>query len=202
MCKWKRFIYRDAILHIDPTLTPSITGKALYTIPASYISVPTAFFNDFLSAALYTCVAFAIGDDSNTPPGSGKPLTFPSSLPLPSFQSILTAQGMSALIYGLMSFLLCICFGYNGLGVSPARDLGPRFIAWWVGYGGETFSSGWWAYGPVAAGLSGALTGALVYDVFVFVGGESPVNYRWPSVREVGERVRGIKQRRGQEGEV
>ncbi|KAF2448025.1 aquaporin-like protein [Karstenula rhodostoma CBS 690.94] len=176
------FIYRDAILHIDPTLTPSITGKALYTIPATYVSVPTAFFNDFLSAALYTCVAFAIGDDSNTPPGSG----------------------MSALIYGLMSFLLCICFGYNGLGVSPARDLGPRFVAWWVGYGPETFSSGWWAYGPVAAGLSGALTGALVYDVFVFVGGESPVNYQWPSVREVGKRVTGKKRReaRGDEGEV
>ncbi|KAF9741045.1 hypothetical protein PMIN07_005596 [Paraphaeosphaeria minitans] len=179
------FIYRDAILHIDPTLTPSITGKALYTIPAPYVSVPTAFFNDFLSAALYTCVAFAIGDDSNTPPGSG----------------------MSALIYGLMSFLLCICFGYNGLGVSPARDLGPRFIAWWVGYGPETFSSGWWAYGPVAAGLSGALTGALVYDVFVFVGGESPVNYRWPSPREVKEKVREVRgkkkgEREGGHGEV
>ncbi|KAK7186560.1 aquaglyceroporin [Paraphaeosphaeria sporulosa] len=171
------FIYRDAILHIDPALTPSITGKALYTIPASYVSVPTAFFNDFLSAALYTCVAFAIGDDSNTPPGSG----------------------MSALIYGLMSFLLCICFGYNGLGVSPARDLGPRFIAWWVGYGPETFSSGWWAYGPVAAGLSGALTGALVYDVFVFVGGESPVNYRWPTPREVKDKVREVRgERKGE----
>lgn len=49
-----------------------MTGKAFYTIPQDYISVATAFFNNFLSAALYTCVAFAIGDDSNTPPGSGE----------------------------------------------------------------------------------------------------------------------------------
>ncbi|KAL1599572.1 hypothetical protein SLS60_007375 [Paraconiothyrium brasiliense] len=165
------FIYRDAIMHIDPQLTPSITGKALYTMPTSYVSVATAFFNDYLSAALYTCVAFAIGDDSNTPPGSG----------------------MSALIYGLMSFLLCICFGYNGLGVSPARDLGPRFIAWWVGYGSETFSTGWWAYGPIAAGLSGVLTGALVYDLFIFVGGESPVNYNWPSPKDLRDKSRARK---------
>jgi len=100
---------------------------------------------------------------------------------------------MSALIYGLMSFLLCITFGYNGLGVSPARDLGPRFIAWWVGYGSETFSSGWWAYGPIAAGFSGVLTGALVYDTFVFVGGESPVNYNWPSPRELRDRAKARK---------
>lgn len=172
-----RFIYRDAIMHIDPQLTPSITGKALYTIPTSYVSVATSFFNDFLSAAFYTCVAFAIGDDSNTPPGSG----------------------MSALIYGLMSFLLCITFGYNGLGVSPARDLGPRFIAWWVGYGSETFSTGWWAYGPIAAGLTGVLTGAFVYDAFVFVGGESPVNYRWPTPKELKDRAL-AKRRQGKEG--
>ncbi|KAJ4296673.1 hypothetical protein N0V90_006721 [Kalmusia sp. IMI 367209] len=73
------FIYRDAITHIDPHLTPSVTGKAFYTIPQNYISVATAFFNDFLSAALYTCIAFAIGDDSNTPPGSGTTLLFKSS---------------------------------------------------------------------------------------------------------------------------
>jgi len=77
---YPRFIYRDAIMHVDPQLTPSITGKAFYTIPASYVSVATAFFNDFLSAALYTCVAFAIGDDSNTPPGSGASNCFPITL--------------------------------------------------------------------------------------------------------------------------
>lgn len=65
------FIYRDAILYTDPKLTPTITGRAFYTTPESFVSTATAFFNNFVSAALYVCVAFAVGDDSNTPPGSG-----------------------------------------------------------------------------------------------------------------------------------
>lgn len=119
------------------------------------------------------------------------PVTFRSlaSVRCPADPSL----GMSALIYGLMSFLLCICFGYNGLGVSPARDLGPRFIAWWVGYGTETFSSGWWAYGPIAAGLTGVLTGAFVYDAFIFVGNESPLNYNWPNPEQLVDKVKAKK---------
>lgn len=96
---------------------------------------------------------------------------------------------MSALIYGLLTYMLTITMGYNGLGISPARDLGPRLIAWWVGYGSTTFSTGWWAYGPIFAGLSGSLVGALVYDVLVFSGGESPVNYSWPTMDDLRNRV-------------
>jgi aquaglyceroporin related protein, other eukaryote len=98
--------------------------------------------------------------------------------------------GLAALIIGLMTFLLCITMGYNGLGISPARDLGPRFVAWWVGYGSETFSTMYWLYGPIAAGLSGSLAGALIYDVFIFSGGESPINYSWPSPGDIKSRVR------------
>src|SRR5262245_49438045 len=101
---------------------------------------------------------------------------------------------MSALIYGLLTYLLCITMGYNGLGVSPARDLGPRLIAWWVGYGSETFTTGWWAYGPIGGGLAGSLVGALVYDVFIFVGGESPVNYNWPRPEDIKWRIRARKE--------
>ncbi|KAF2637011.1 aquaporin-like protein [Massarina eburnea CBS 473.64] len=156
-------VYREAIMHADPDLTPEKTGIAFYSIPQTYVSTSTAFFNNFVSAAFYLCVTFAIQDDDNTPPGSG----------------------MNALIYGLLSYLLSISMGYYGIGISPARDLGPRFIAWWVGYGRDTFATGWWAYGPVFAGLSGSLFGALVYDVFIFTGGESPVNYHWQNPREM-----------------
>jgi aquaglyceroporin related protein len=166
------FIYRDGIRHVDPGLTDSLTGMAFYSVPQTYVSITTAFFNNFVSAAMYVCVVFAIGDDSNTPP----------------------APGMSALIFGLLTYLLCITMGYNGLGISPARDLGPRFIAWWVGYGSETFSTGWWAYGPLFAGLSGSLVGAFAYDAFIFSGGESPVNYNWPKPGDIKERIREWRQ--------
>jgi aquaglyceroporin related protein len=179
-----RGIYRDAIHYTDPNLTPDITGKAFYAIPATYITTTTAFLNNFVSAAVYVCVAFAIGDDSNIPPGSG---TY-SPPPINCFSDI--ESGMSALIYGLMTYLLCITTGNNGLGISPARDLGPRCVAWWVGYGRATFSTGWWAIGPIAGGLTGTLFGALVYDVLIFVGGESPVNYRWPKTSDIKLRAK------------
>ncbi|KAF2691199.1 hypothetical protein K458DRAFT_426556 [Lentithecium fluviatile CBS 122367] len=128
-------------------------------------------FQQLRLLALYVCVTFAIGDDSNTPPGSG----------------------MSALIYGFMTYVLSITMGSNGLGISPARDLGPRCVAWWVGYGRATFSTGWWAYGPIAAGLTGSFFGALIYEVFIFVGGESPVNYRWPTPGDIKWRAKSRK---------
>lgn len=48
-----------------------------------------------------------------------------------------------------------------------------------AGYGGNTFTerNGWWFWGAWLATTLGALAGAAVYDVFVFIGGESPVNY-------------------------
>lgn len=39
----------------------------------------------------------------------------------------------------------------------------------------------WWAYGAWGATVSGGLVGGLLYDVAIFVGRESPVNY--PRVR-------------------
>jgi aquaglyceroporin related protein len=101
---------------------------------------------------------------------------------------------MSALIYGFMTYLLSITMGYNGLGISPARDLGPRCVAWWVGYGRDTFATGWWAYGPIAAGLGGSLCGALLYDICIFAGGESPVNYAWPGPGDIKARMKARKQ--------
>ena len=179
-------VFQEAILHADPELTPDKTGKAFYSIPQSYISTTGAFFNNFVASAMYVCVTFAIGDDSNTPPGAGK-MTY-----LVFTISILTrpGTGLTALIYGLLTYLLFISMGLYGLGISPARDLGPRFVAWWVGYGRDTFATGWWAYGPVMAGVCGSVVGATVYDVFIFVGGESPVNYHWPSVGDIKWRLR------------
>ncbi|KAF1956212.1 aquaporin-like protein [Byssothecium circinans] len=170
-------IFHEAILYADPELTPDKTGMAFYAIPPSYTSVTSAFFNNFVASAIYVCASFAIGDDSNTPPGSG----------------------MSAVVYGLLTYLLSITMGLYGLGISPARDLGPRFIAWWVGYGKDTFATGWWAYGPIIAGFSGTLVGALMYDVLIFAGGESPVNYSWPSPREIKWRIRARREEQKEE---
>jgi aquaglyceroporin related protein len=139
-----------------------MTGKALFPKGPVY-STATGFFNDFVYMAIFVCVIFALGDDQNSPPG----------------------QGMTAFIVGLTGYVTMIGLGYNtGLGISPARDLGPRLIALWVGYE-DAFSNGYWAYGSWGASISGALVGGLFYDLCIFVGGESPVNYRWPQPGDI-----------------
>ncbi|PVI08465.1 aquaporin-like protein [Periconia macrospinosa] len=64
-------VYRDGIMNVDPELTQAKTGVAFYSFPSPYVSLATAFWNSFLSAAMYICIAFGVGDDTNTPPGSG-----------------------------------------------------------------------------------------------------------------------------------
>ncbi|KAJ4336513.1 hypothetical protein N0V87_005377 [Didymella glomerata] len=154
-------IYYDAINAMDPGHTLDITGKALFPKGPAFTAT-TAFFNDFVFMAIYTCIAFALGDDQNSPPG----------------------QGMTALIFGFMGYLMMVSLGYNtGLGISPARDLGPRLVGLWAGY--DSFSDAYWAYGPFGAATSGAIFGGFIYDLFIFVGGESPVNYRWPEKGDI-----------------
>lgn len=48
-----------------------------------------------------------------------------------------------------------------------------------AGYGGKLFTRqhAWWVWGSWVADIVGALFGAFVYDLFIFTGGESPVNY-------------------------
>lgn len=101
----------------------------------------------------------SLGDDQNNPPGAG----------------------MHAFVLGLLVAVLKMTLGYNtGGAMNPAADLGPRLAALAGGYRTkDLFETGFWAYGPWGASVSGALVGSAVYDAVVFVGSESPINYRW-----------------------
>ncbi|KAB8072595.1 aquaporin-like protein [Aspergillus leporis] len=151
-------IYRDSIITSSPVVSMGATGLGFYTQPLIHVRNVTAFFNEFLAAAILICAIFAMGDDSNAPPGAG----------------------MHSFIIGLLIFALEIGFAYNTGGCfNPARDLGPRLVALMAGYGGITFTErrGWWFWGAWLATLSGALVGGAMYDIFIFIGGESPINY-------------------------
>ncbi|CEJ59829.1 Putative Aquaporin-like protein [Penicillium brasilianum] len=151
-------LYRDAIISLAPNVSPGTTGLGFYTEPLAYISSATAFFTEFIADAILLCVIFAMGDDSNAPPGAG----------------------MHSFVIGLVIYALCICLGYSTGGcLNPVRDFGPRLVALMAGYGKTTFTAfhGWWFWGCWVATISGCLTGALLYDVFIFIGGESPINY-------------------------
>lgn len=165
-------LYKDAIMSIDPGKTLDGTGSALFPKGPQF-STATGFLNDFVYMAVWVATAFALGDDQNSPPG----------------------QGMTALIFGLSGFVTMVALGYNtGLGISPARDIGPRLVGYWAGYK-DAFRDGYWAYGPWCASILGALFGGLMYDLCIFVGGESPVNYRWPRPGDIKWRARKTKKK-------
>ncbi|ESZ90273.1 hypothetical protein SBOR_9342 [Sclerotinia borealis F-4128] len=176
-------IYQDAISMYNSTggvlangeavnlLSGGTGGTSFYTQPKSFASPASSFFNEFVATGILACAVLALGDDSNAPPGAG----------------------MHALIVGLLVTVLTMAFGYTtGACLNPARDFGPRLATAAVGYGREVFtvSNAWWIYGAWGATITGALIGGGLYDVAIFVGGESPVNYPRKRRREVVDKAK------------
>lgn len=156
-------IYRDNILHLSGSLYPEATGIAFYTQPKDWVSNSTALFTEMLGTAVIGCSIMALGDSHNSPPGAG----------------------MHAFIIGLLTTTVTMALGFSTGGCfNPVRDLGPRLATIVVGYPTSSFTArqNWWIWGPCCATVTGALLGGLVYDLCIFKGGESPVNYsfdRW-----------------------
>ncbi len=80
--------------------------------------------------------------------------------------------------------MLRFSLGYTaGAALNPASDFGPRVIAYAVGYRQpKVFKSMWWFYGPFLANMTGCIIGCSLYDSMIFVGSESPINYRVPEI--------------------
>lgn len=151
-------IYYDAIHYVDPNMESSY--KNFFSYPQDWVTPGTAFGSQFVAAAVMMIAVLSLGDDQNNPPGAG----------------------MHAFILGLLQATLKFCLGYNtGSALNPASDFGPRLVALWVGYRTPLlFQNAWWVYGPWAAAMAGSIAGCVFYDSFIFVGTESPVNYRIP----------------------
>ena len=151
-------LYRASISHFLDTTSAGDTAVANSFVTSQrfdWIDPATAFFNEFLATAVLVVVILALGDDQNAPPGAG----------------------MNSLIIGLVITVVSIAFAYQtGAALNPSRDFGPRLALLALGYA-NLFDSPYWFYGPWAGSVSGALVGALLYDVLIFTGGESPVNY-------------------------
>jgi aquaglyceroporin related protein len=154
------------------------SGRAFYTSPAPFAGPGSSFGNEFVASAILSCAILALGDDSNAPPGAG----------------------MHSFIVGLVVSVLTMAFGYTtDACLNPARDFGPRVATAIVGYGSQVFTGRnvWWIYGAWGATVSGGLIGGLLYDVVIFVGGESPVNYpkgkRKKAQKKAKRRWRGVK---------
>ncbi|KAI9834835.1 MAG: hypothetical protein M1819_002743 [Sarea resinae] len=165
-------VFRAAILEYDAGATLEHGGTVdnfITGLRYDWIDACTGFFTEFTGTAFLAIAVLALGDDSNAPPGAG----------------------MSAFVLGLVIALLCLVFGYNtGAALNPSRDFGARLAVWALGYGRHVFTNGYWVYGPWAGTITGALVGAGLYDIFIFVGGESPVNYPRKRMKRAGRKWR------------
>ncbi|KAJ5968948.1 hypothetical protein N7501_005196 [Penicillium viridicatum] len=173
-------IYHDAIVEVATLAkvpqNASVAAQALLTLPKSFVRPATAFFTEFLGSAILVGSILALGDDTNAPPGAG----------------------MQAFIIGIIITIVILALGYNTGGCfNCARDFGPRLVAVMAGWGGHLFREyhAWWIWGPWVADITGALFGALIYDMAIFTGGESPVNYP-PRRRKRAYRVRVLNLRK------
>ena len=76
-------------------------------------------------------------------------------------------------LVGLAVAAIGMSFGANaGYAINPARDFGPRLLAWFAGWGqtalpgnGVGFSNYFWI--PIVGPLVGGIVGVLVYDFFI-----------------------------------
>lgn len=141
-----------------PHIRTTATGACLFTDPKSYVTWRNAFFDEFIGASILVGCLMALLDDSNAPPGNG----------------------MTALIIGFLVAAIGMALGYQtSFTINPARDLGPRIFASMIGYGPHAFhlTHWWWTWGAWGGSIAGGIAGALIYDIFIFTGCESPVNY-------------------------
>ncbi|KAI0313686.1 aquaporin-like protein [Amylostereum chailletii] len=147
---------------------------ALYT--PEYVPAANAFFNEFLCSFLLMIAVFSVTDNSG------------GALPL----------GLAPMILFIVVLTISQGFGLQtGAGISPARDLGPRIMTSMVGYGQDgafawlillrdsdrgalhavfNYRDQFWLWCMQAGPLAGGLIGAIVYDLLIFVGPQSPFN--------------------------
>lgn len=134
------------------------TGRLFVTVPQLVFTAGSGFGTEVVATSILMAMVLAVGDETNAPP----------------------SDGLSALVLGFVVVMIGMSFGWpTSYAISPSRDLGPRIFLSMVGYGKElwTHNSYWWIYGPQIGCFVGALMGALLYDLAIFTGQESPINY-------------------------
>lgn len=137
-------------------------------VPKPYLSSARQFVSEYLCGAMLVACTFALTD----------PYT-----------------SLSGDVFPLMMFLLIfMCnsgLGYQtGTAMNLARDLGPRLALYSVGFSRKLLwtSHHHFFWVPMTAPFVGALTGGLVYDVLIYQGHESPVNWPFSLYKEMFQR--------------
>lgn len=157
------FAYRDAIKafeagNIDDLFFQTNEGK--HSIIGNFISIPNSnlsnlniWFDEFIGTAILVG-SIACLSDTNVHIGSNL-----------SFHLFIIISAIS------------VAFGaQTGFAINPARDFGPRIALSFLGYK-DLFSlnGAYWFWGIWLANIPGGLFGALMADVFIYTGFDSPL---------------------------
>jgi len=157
-------VYNSAINAFDLAAhTPRSSGQALAsfsifgTFPAAYFggSIPGPFLDQVVGTAFLAMIIVALIDLRN--------------------QAV--KSNLAPLAIGLAVGAIGISYGANaGYAINPARDFGPRLVAWAAGWGrvalpgsynvaGFSFSNYFWI--PIVGPLVGGVIGVIFYDLFI-----------------------------------
>ncbi len=119
------------------------------TAPASYYGTGYAgpLIDQIIGTMLLVLVIFALTDARNQPPKSN----------------------LAPLIVGLLVAAIGMSFGANaGYAINPARDFGPRLLAWTAGWGEAALpGANYYFWIPIVGPIIGGLLGAFIYDLLI-----------------------------------
>lgn len=151
------FNYHGAIdslnhaMHITRGSSQSVGTYSIFgTFPAPYFhSWVGPFFDQVIGTAFLVGFIFAITDEFNAP----------------------VKGNMAPFVVGLIVVAIGLSFGANaGYAINPARDFGPRILAWIAGWKSIAFPGDYgnvnaYFWIPIVGPLVGAAAGAVIYDL-------------------------------------
>jgi glycerol uptake facilitator protein len=141
--------FEDANKMVRGTADSVATFSIFGTFPAPYFhSWFGPFADQVLGTALLVGLVFALTDEHNTP----------------------VHANLGPLLTGLIVVAIGLSFGANaGYAINPARDFGPRMLAWFAGWKdiampGNYGNVNTYFWIPILGPLVGAVIGAFIYD--------------------------------------
>jgi glycerol uptake facilitator len=140
-------------MHIARGASKSVSTFSIFgTFPAPYFkSWIGPFFDQVIGTAFLVAFIFAIIDEFNAP----------------------VKGNMAPFVVGLIVVAIGLSYGANaGYAINPARDFGPRMLAWIAGWKSIAFPGNYgnvndYFWIPIIGPLVGAAIGAVVYDLAI-----------------------------------
>lgn len=151
------WVYKDAIKAFEDASSPAGHNVASFSIFATF---PAPYFNGGVGGPLLDQIV-------------GTAFLLMLIAAVVDMRNKAVVANLGPLIIGFSVAAIGISFGANaGYAINPARDLGPRLVAWMAGWGdlampgtGPWYSNYFWI--PIVGPLIGGVIGIVIYDVFI-----------------------------------